>query len=268
MHAHSRTHGLRSISRLALTGLGRQLLVPLLAVTAGCQTVGWDGAVSSVGTVREVNMLGDTRGRVKLVDAGLAANTIGVGALTGLAGEITIAEGATWITRKDANGELRTTRGMALDDEATMLFTAQIDEWIELQIEGELPLSGLPRWAGFTATEWATVPFIVKGRLVQLDAHVVHGICARAATFPAGMEPARVHAAQSFGTVVGFWARSGAGVITHPGEDIHAHVIVNGEPAYTAHVDNVRIAAGATVLVPRVLERSNKQFNFGHKQDQ
>ena len=252
-----------------MTSFARTLFVAgtLLVVTASCQMVGWDGQVRTVGTVRELEQSGDTRGRVKLVNAELGASTIGIGELAGLAGEITIAEGATWITRKGADGQLRTTRGMALDDEAALLVTAHIEDWIELQIDGEVPLASLPRWAGFTATEWETVPFIVHGRFVSLDAHVVHGMGARAATFPAGMEPARIHSKQIFGTLVGFWSRAANGVIAPVGQDVHAHVIVNGEPAYTAHVDNVRISSGSTIFLPRVLERSNKQFNFGHKQD-
>jgi len=237
--------------------------VLLLALSSGCATIGWDGEVQSFGSVREALRDGDTRGRVRLVDAARGADTIGVGALAGLAGEITIADGATWITRVNADGTVATTRGMALDDEATLLFTAHVAEWAELEIGSELALADLPAWAGFQASEWSTIPFVVHGRFVQLDAHVVNGACARKEPVPAGHEPARRHAAQGFGTLVGFWSRDGAGTITQAGEDVHAHVVVNGEPAYTAHVDRVRIAPGSTVLVPRQRERVNKQFSVG-----
>lgn len=241
--------------------------VCLLSLTTGCATIGWDGEVHSFGSVREALRDGDTHGRVRLVDAARGADTVGVGALAGLAGEITIADGVTWITRANADGTLSTTRGMATGDEATLLFTAHVSEWAELSVDSELPLASLPAWAGFPASEWATIPFVVHGRFVQLEAHVVNGACARKEPVPAGKEPVRRRAAQGFGTLVGFWARDGAGAITHVGENVHAHVLVNGEPAYTAHIDRVRIAPGSTVLVPRKRERVNKQFSLGRAYD-
>ena len=41
---------------------------------------------------------------------------------------------------------------MATDDEATLLFTAHVSEWAELEVGSELPLAHLPAWAGFPAS--------------------------------------------------------------------------------------------------------------------
>jgi alpha-acetolactate decarboxylase len=228
-------------------------LVFLVLIAPACRSVGWEGEVQQYGTVREALHQGHSQARVRVADAAHAESCVGLGALAGLAGEVTILDGATWVTRAGPNGVLQTAQ-TAGDEQATLLVTAQVHEWIEMQIESELSLAELPAQAGFAAGEWASLPFVVRGRLVALDAHVLNGACPESGSPPAGSEPVRRHEAQTFGILVGFWVREGTGVITHAGQSLHVHVIVPGERAYTAHVDRVRIAAGSTLYVPRTHE--------------
>ena len=77
-------------------------------------------------------------------------------------------------------------------------------------------------------------------------------ICAPGAgTPPPGKEPVTRREAFTFGTLVGFWARDGAGTITHHGTRVHAHVLVRSDTPYTAHVDTVRVGAGSVLRIPR-----------------
>ena len=227
----------------------------LFALAAGCKTIGWDGAVQQWGSVREVLREGKTDARVYVFDAASGPDTVGLGALAGLEGEITIADGTTWISRATSTGKIVTTQGGAGDSAATLLVTASVPAWVELPIDQDVPLSEIASWTGFGTRAWPVAPFIVRGRLLDLEAHVAHGACPRAGEVPPGREPARRRAASAFGTLVGFWARDGAGTITHQGEDVHAHVIVRGAESWTAHVDRVRIGAGSTLYVPRDQER-------------
>lgn len=208
--------------------------------------------------MREVMHDGRTEERARIVEAARGPDVVGIGALTGLAGEISIVDGAVWITRSLPANRLATTQGAASDEGATLLVTASVPEWIELPIDRDIDLDELPAWAGFTARDWPTAPFVVHGRLIELEAHVLHGACPYREPVPVGKEPVRRRAASTFGTLVGFWARDGAGMITHAGQTVHAHAIVRGDETWTAHVDRVRIGAGSTLRVPRDREHLNR----------
>ena len=194
--------------------------VPLLSA---CRTVGWDGTVWRAGSMMEVMRDGRTEERARIVEAARGPDVVGIGALTGLAGEVSIVDGAVWITRSLPGGRLVTTQGAAAGEGATLLVTASPPEWTELPID----------------------------RDIDLDGHVLNGACPYREPIPAGKEPVRRHAAMVFGTLVGFWARDGAGTITHAGQTVHAHAVVRGDETFTAHVDRVRIGGGSILRVPR-----------------
>lgn len=222
--------------------------VPLLSA---CRTVGWDGTVWRAGSMMEVMRDGRTEERARIVEAARGPDVVGIGALTGLAGEVSIVDGAVWITRSLPGGRLVTTQGAAADEGATLLVTASPPEWTELPIDRDIDLEELASWAGFESRDWSVAPFVVQGRLIDLDGHVLNGACPYREPIPAGKEPVRRHAAMVFGTLVGFWARDGAGTITHAGQTIHAHAVVRGDETFTAHVDRVRIGGGSILRVPR-----------------
>src|SRR5690242_16590557 len=110
----------------------RALVLPLVLVS--CREVGWEGDVRRWGSMHEVMAEGATQGRVRIVDAS-RADVVGVGALAGLEGEITIVDGTTWITRSASSTRLDTTSGAAAGDEATLLATATVHEWVGLPID-------------------------------------------------------------------------------------------------------------------------------------
>ena len=99
--------------------------------------------------------------------------------------------------------------------------------------------------------EWPVVPFVVRGVLVDLEAHVLRGACPMAGAVPPGKEPVRRRERQAFGTLVGFWTREAPGALTHAGQSLHTHVVLRGGESFSGHVERVRIAPGATLLLPR-----------------
>lgn len=242
-----------------MRSIPRVLVLPLVLALdlAACRSVGWEGDVKRWGSMHEVMAEGAMGPRVRLVDAS-RADVVGIGALAGLEGEISIVDGTTWVTRSRTSTKLDTTSGAAAGGEATLLVTATVHEWVGVQIDREIDLADLVAWSGLDALGWDVVPFVVKGRLVGLDAHVLHGACPFAGDVPPDKAPVRKHASSAFGTLVGFWARDGAGTITHRGEHVHAHAVVQGDDAWTAHVDRVRIGTGSTLYLPRGRERVSK----------
>ncbi|MBK7877618.1 MAG: acetolactate decarboxylase [Planctomycetes bacterium] len=233
-------------------------LVVVLVSLSACRTVGWDGTIWQKGTMREVMRDGRTEERARVVEAARGPDVVGIGALTGLAGEISIVDGAVWITRSLTGRRLATTQGAAAEEGATLLVTASVPEWVELPIDREIDLEDVPAWAGFPNRDWTVAPFVVRGHLLGLEAHVLNGACPYREPIPTGKEPVRRSAATTFGTLVGFWARDGAGTLTHADQTVHAHVIVRGDETWTGHVDRVRIGAGSIVRVPRDREHLNR----------
>src|SRR5262245_10085361 len=73
-------------------------------VVLGCATPPRDVDVLQFGGMREVMHDGLAQGRVRLGDLGIRRGTIAVGALTGLAGEITIDGLSVYVARPDGSG--------------------------------------------------------------------------------------------------------------------------------------------------------------------
>lgn len=217
----------------------------------GMREVGWEGETKRWGSVVEVNRDGRTEGRVRVHDAVKGPTTIGIGALEGLGGELTIVDGATWTSRVERGGRVSTLHGAALEDRATFLVTADVDEWVEIPVPFEIDLRELADLAGFRDAEWTAMPFVVKGRLRALRSHVVNGACPlRADTRPENA-PARRDYEGIYGTLVGFLTRDVSGTISHPNDPSHVHVVGGGDDSFTAHVEDVRVGAGSILRVPQ-----------------
>lgn len=186
------------------------------------------GGCSSVqrwGTLREVLRDGDVRGKVRLSEIG--PGTYGVGALENLAGEVTVIDGKVYSTRADV-------------DQAAFLVLARVDAW------REAPFSGSPE--DLRDLE-GTVPFLIDGDLVGLEAHVLNGACPFASDPARRGEPLRFSRERVRGRLVGFFTTEPPGVLTHHGSRTHVHVVL--EDGTSGHVDRVTVAEGGVLRVPR-----------------
>lgn len=229
----------------------------LLGCAPACrapQAAAWDGELASWGTMRAVLRDGDDRARVALVD--LARDDIhALGALAGLAGEITIVDGEVWITRGHPERPT-TTRGPAGDAAATLLFACEVRAWREIPVEQDVPAAELDAFiercaarAGLDPTR--PFPFQVEGRLTELALHVVADECplrARARGAPTDAFELRTDALD--GRLFGIFAPDSAGVVCHAGARNHVHALLETPAVLTGHVESCGLAAGSVLRLP------------------
>ena len=218
---------------------------------AACSTPDWNGEVETYGTLQEVLRQGQDQGRVVVAEAA-TPHAVGLGALEGLAGEVVIFEGQMYTGRVDSD-RVVSDRGTERD-EAAFLAVAEVPVWNELTVARTVSLADLSLMlaeiSGENALgEFDTFPFAIEGELLNLESHVINGSCPIAN--PDGPPPARQSAPRSQGRLVGFYTTLPPGKLTHHGSSLHVHVVLAGKKPLVAHVDEVTITAGSTLLVPK-----------------
>ncbi|MFT3858625.1 MAG: hypothetical protein QM742_14380 [Aquabacterium sp.] len=141
---------------------------------------------------------------------------------------------------------------------AALLVTARVPSWREVPVLEDVKpedvegfVAAAARKAGLSDT--ASFAFLIKGRLGPYKAHVLQGANAGFKGHGSGMPMARQmeeRMPSGTGTVVGFFAAPhDVGVITHPGERIHAHLVA-ADASRTSHLDSFGIGAGAVLMLP------------------
>jgi acetolactate decarboxylase len=213
----------------------------------------WDGSIHQWGTVREVLKEDRTQPRVDLRAAADAAGSVGVGAIEGLQGEVTILDGRVWLAR-DAKGST-SERPSSVDASATLLTVAYVPKWLRIPIDEADSQRNLDKVLRDAAQKAGTdirrpFPFIIEGRMT-VEAHVIRGQCPHGPDDVAEpVLPDRFARHDEQATLVGFYAESAEGILTHHGSATHVHVVMHDEPVLSGHVDSVRIAAGAFLRLP------------------
>lgn len=228
------------------------------AFIAGASRV---GGVNWIGEMHKAVHEGDAGGKVALASLLAAPHLFALGPVAGLRGEITVIDGAASIGLVGDAGPFADSRA---DVQAAFLVWAHEARWVRLpipenvrteqEIEDFVPRAA--RDAGLPLDE--PVPFRIVGRAERVELHVIW----QDAATPPGKEAhdtAKVPAVLSEADVaiVGFWSDLHRGVFTPAFSDIHMHVVsVDGET--TGHVEGVRLAPGAVLLLPdRSAERKD-----------
>lgn len=208
----------------------------------------WIGRVPQWGTMREVLAENKSEGRVLLNHLKNDHELIGVGALAGLAGEITIYDGRIWITKDDVKAV------EAAGESATLLVAARVTEWFsttqEIAISAdqfEDAVRESARQANLDASK--PFPFVVEGRLT-VEAHVTRGTCPHGGAAAAPQPPSAFSLKDEPAVLVGFFAENSEGNLTHQGTNIHAHVLTKDNPPRMGHVDSASLGIGSTIRVP------------------
>jgi hypothetical protein len=195
--------------------------------------------------MREVLREGDDRGRIGVIEAS-GPDTIAVGALAGLEGEITVVDGAPMVAI-GATGEIRPARP---GDRAALLVAADVPTWRSIPLQGPVEdlaaledavAEALVR-AGFDLEE--PVPIRVRGYATEIACHVIAGACPIAR--PDGPPPRRLEQQGITVELVGVYARGRAGELTHHTNRTHLHVVA---PGTMGHLDAVALS-DAVLLVP------------------
>lgn len=226
--------------------LPRRVLVASLlaaAIGTGCSTS--PPEVRTWGTMREVLREGDSRGRVEITEA-IGPDSIAVGALAGLEGEVTVRDGHAMVA-VGSTGEVRPARP---GDQAALFVLANVPSWrritlgdqtldldtLEQAIADELARSGfdlrLP------------VPIRVRGLAQSVSCHVIAGACPIAN--PDGPAPRRLEQSDVEVELVGVFAEGRAGELTHHTNRSHLHVLA---PEMNGHLDAIELSR-AVLLVP------------------
>lgn len=252
---HSATRAIRDARTPNIVFAAALLVVPM---TIGCSGATRHSRIRQWGTLREVLAEGQTHERCRLGPSVVAARTYGVGAVTGLKGEITILDGVAWVSYADESGNLVSRSDVASETTATFLATAKVGEWRDYVLDGDVRpeqleqvIAGCGKAAGLNAKQG--FPFVVEGTLAPLELHVINGRCPHSAVSDhakGGTDPIRIKRASAGGTLVGFYVEGGGGVLTHRGSRTHVHVLVPGDPPVAGHVDTVGVQHGGRIRVP------------------
>ncbi len=150
--------------------------------------------VTQHGEMRAVMRLGETQGRIALADVAADPNAFGVGAVAGLSGEITIANGKVWVSRVTGDGVVTTGPEAVNNDEATMLTLTSVPAWgktvIKQPADGNLRSKHTSRKRRRVpdSIRQSATPFVLKGSANRLKLHIINGYC------PVGVDPATVDA--------------------------------------------------------------------------
>lgn len=227
-----------------------------IALFPGCDSGGID--VAQYGAMRQVMREGHTEARIRLGDAVARPHAYGVGALEGLAGEVTIVDGDVWVSRV-AGEDVKVSGPQPIaQDQATLLTLTHVENWesisVTMALEGAALESFIEHAASARGIDTSRpFPFVIEGDAIRVDLHVINGYC------PSAVDPATMDAqpwvwsspAPGRAVIVGFYAPDAAGVMTHHGTAVHMHAVVDIDGRTVAgHVDEAAAGAGAVLRLP------------------
>jgi acetolactate decarboxylase len=210
-------------------------------------------ALRFVGSQREAMMMGKRASLLDLRTLKGRPHLYGIGPLEWLSGEITIADGRSWLTRVNPDRSLQVTESY---EAGTPFFVwAEVPAWDSLPIPAGV--GGLPQLEAFIAEAGRrngltqAFPFLITGSAETVEFHVGNAT----PDTPAGMEAA-LHTAVSFtlrrqpATYVGFWSSQHRGIFTHADQDTHVHLLTP-DNKISGHVDALVAGAGMQLRLPK-----------------
>jgi hypothetical protein len=169
-------------------------------------------------------------------------------------GEITILDGAAWISVGERDGGRAT--HAPTSEGAALLVLAKVPSWRTIAIEADISFADLDARIEeyISASGIATdqpVPFMVDGT-VDVTWHVLKGPPTPGANPHDHARNAIVGKSSGNATVVGFFSKKHQGVFTHMGQNVHAHVIDAGS-SLAAPATRRRSVTGRILGVRRTL---------------
>ena len=214
-------------------------------------------AVEVFGSLQQIFALGDLSATASLAEHGDSAQTVGLGALSGLRGEITILGGESWLGYPDGEDAISVVHESGPDEEAALLVISEVPEWVSFTLEQDTSYEDLAEVIAdiLETAHWpdtGALPLKIEGAIKRVDWHVIDG-----SRLPEGQASHEDHEnAAVKGTLVdgspiliGFYSTQHAGVITHGGVRLHIHV-VDADRQIAGHVEDALIGAGSVVHLP------------------
>lgn len=200
---------------------------------------------------------GQIEARIAMADA-ITPNSVGIGALAGLEGELTILDGVIHAARVTTDYGLSSTAlsGEQSSDSATLLAICEVAEWERILLDEVSSLAALEKIVaselssrGFDLSQ--PVPFKVDATFSEISIHVLNHSCPIAN--PDGPEPWRGEFRAKNGHLVGIYAVGFGGKLTHHGSDSHIHAIVlNGTDVDSSgHAESFALEPGSILYLPK-----------------
>lgn len=234
-----------------------KLVSAFLCVTlSACATTGaaWKGEMRAWGSLQSALRDGESQARVTLAEVA-GPHVYALGALEGLAGEVTLVDGEVWVTHGHPEHPV-TSRGPSSDARATLLFAFEVRRWRELAVERAVAPEELDAFVAARAAEAGLdvsrpFPFLLEGGLVPLELHVIAGECPlRARALGQACDAYELRVRETTGRLLGIFSPDSAGVVCHGGQRTHLHALLESDGGLTGHVERVGLAAGSVLRLP------------------
>lgn len=217
----------------------------------------WDGQMQVHGAFRA--MFYEVRtGTVVSLDTLLPGPQLyAVGALTDLAGEITVIDGRVYLAYPEGTDGSRTEQVLRTDAGAALLVAATVPAWKAVFTDRPIRFADLDAEIGRLAAAAGMnlagrFPFLLEGVFSDLWWHVIDGRRLNGGgSSHQDHLAAAVHVSRQRApaVLVGFYSPKDQGVFTRKGTKTHVHCVLE-QPLATGHVDHVDIPAGTTVKFP------------------
>jgi acetolactate decarboxylase len=219
----------------------------------GASVTADDVQVMHWGGMREVLRNGKTQGRVGLSEV-VGPTSFAVGALEGLAAEITVIAGEIHLAevRQVDGQDVYNVRTANAGEQATLLVIADVPTWTEYEMPPaadlasfEASVKSIAAANGQDVTQ--PFPFRVEGTASAVDLHVLNHSCPIAK--PDGPAPWRHTSQNQPATLIGFYAQDAAGQLTHHGQSSHIHAILPTK-GISGHLDGIAFTQTTRLFLP------------------
>jgi alpha-acetolactate decarboxylase len=207
------------------------------------------------------------QGRIALGTLMKKPGFVGVAALEGLRGEVTILDGEVVVTEVTPAGRLAPAKAPR-ERQAALLVGAYVEGWRQQALPGPVAadrfddaVEAAAKAAGIPTDR--PFPFIIEGEFTDVRFHVINGACPIRArmkkeTLPADKAPFEGELQRVSGKVVGVFAKDAVGKITHPATKTHAHLLYRdpeGNRWLTGHLEKVAVGGQARIRFPQAIAR-------------
>jgi len=235
---------------------------PIVVALALAATVsGGLPPVTAHGTIRQLVRQRDTAAKVALTEVLRTPHTFGLGSLSDLRGEITIADGSAWLSYPPAAAGDAPKVVVSSDtpERAGFLVTAPVDPSRWREVKTSTPISSdnlesvLVKLVTETGLGGGDLPFRIDGHFATLTFAITDG-----RKLPPGptSEDALKKAnyvqteADVNATLIGFLAAKPDERFTHAGTRVHVHAVVEGRRRMTGHAQAFKATAGVRLWLP------------------
>ena len=202
--------------------------------------------VKIFGSLRQIMHENDTSEKVRLNLMGPINNVYGLGAVSGLNGEILLLNGDTYVTRVFGRA-LATDK--STDVGAALLVMSEVQEWDTLALTKDIYSSKeLDDYLGKLSNQKKPFAFLVLSDNSTINWHVVQT--------PQSSEQMQNHKELGLNgkytgvsLMLGFFSTEHEGIFTHKGQNTHIH-FQSADKLYSGHVDELILKKEDKLLMP------------------